>query len=68
MERIKTGTTFADIAGVDEVKQEVVEVVEFLRNPKRFLNLGARSPAGVLLVGPPGTGTNMINIINMIMI
>ena len=57
MERIKTGTTFADIAGVDEVKEEVMEVVQFLRNPKKFLSLGARSPAGVLLVGPPGTGT-----------
>ena len=49
--------TFNDIAGIDQVKQEIIELVEFLRNPQRFLDLGARSPAGVLLVGPPGTGT-----------
>ena len=48
--------TFADIAGIDQVKAEIVELVQFLKNPKRFLDLGARSPAGVLLVGPPGTG------------
>lgn len=48
--------TFADIAGIDQVKQEIIELVAFLQNPKRFLDLGARSPAGVLLVGPPGTG------------
>ena len=56
MERIKSGTTFKDIAGVDEVKNEVMEVVQFLRNPRKFLDLGANSPSGVLLVGPPGTG------------
>lgn len=50
--------TFNDIAGIDQVKQEIVELVQFLKNPKRFLDLGARSPAGVLLVGPPGTGTD----------
>ncbi|KAK9813430.1 hypothetical protein WJX73_008508 [Symbiochloris irregularis] len=60
MERIKTGTTFNDIAGVDEVKDEVMEVVQFLRNPRRFLDLGARSPSGVLLVGPPGTGKTLL--------
>ena len=48
--------SFADIAGVDQVKAEIVELVQFLKNPKKFLDLGARSPAGVLLVGPPGTG------------
>lgn len=46
--------TFKDIAGVDQVKNEIMEIVEFLRNPKRFLELGAKTPAGVLLVGPPG--------------
>lgn len=51
-------TSFEDIAGIDTVKEEILEVIEFLRNPKRFLDLGARSPAGILLVGPPGTGTS----------
>ncbi len=49
--------TFKDIEGIDAVKEEIRELVEFLKNPKRFLDLGARSPAGVLLVGAPGTGT-----------
>ena len=48
--------TFADIAGIDQVKAEIIELVQFLKNPKKFTDLGARSPAGVLLVGPPGTG------------
>lgn len=48
--------TFKDIEGIDEVKGEIREIVEFLKNPKRFIDLGARSPAGVLLVGAPGTG------------
>jgi cell division protease FtsH len=48
--------TFKDIEGIDEVKGEIRELVEFLKNPKRFIDLGARSPAGVLLVGAPGTG------------
>ena len=50
--------TFADIAGIDQVKAEIIELVQFLRNPKKFTDLGARSPAGVLLVGPPGTGVH----------
>lgn len=53
-------TSFEDIAGIDTVKEEILEVIEFLRNPKRFLDLGARSPAGILLVGPPGTGTTYV--------
>lgn len=52
--------TFKDIAGIDQVKSEIMEVVEFLKNPQRFLQLGARSPAGVLLVGPPGTGKTLL--------
>jgi len=48
--------TFKDIEGIDQVKEEIRELVEFLKNPKRFIDLGARSPAGVLLVGAPGTG------------
>jgi len=54
------GISFADVAGIDEVKAEIMEVVQFLRNPERFLELGARSPAGILLVGPPGTGKTLL--------
>jgi cell division protease FtsH len=53
--------TFADIAGVDEAKQELQEIVEFLRYPQKFLALGARIPKGLLLVGPPGTGKTLIS-------
>jgi len=52
--------TFRDVAGSIEVKEELLEVVEFLKNPKKFLNLGARIPKGVLLVGPPGTGKTLL--------
>jgi cell division protease FtsH len=54
-----TGTTFTDIAGYDEVKQEIREVVDFLVAPDRFRSIGARIPKGVLLVGPPGTGKTL---------
>ncbi|HXF45572.1 MAG TPA: ATP-dependent zinc metalloprotease FtsH [Burkholderiaceae bacterium] len=55
-----TGVTFADVAGVDEAKEELREVVEFLKNPKDYGRLGARIPKGVLLVGPPGTGKTLL--------
>ncbi len=51
---------FADVAGVDEAREELKEVVEFLKNPKKYTNLGGRIPKGVLLVGPPGTGKTLL--------
>src|SRR5262249_39144294 len=55
-----TGVTFADVAGVDEAKEEVREIVDFLREPSRFSAIGGRIPKGVLLVGPPGTGKTLL--------
>ena len=56
----RPGTTFADVAGYEGVKQEIREVVDFLKHPERFSEIGARIPKGVLLVGPPGTGKTLI--------
>jgi len=53
-------TTFADVAGVDEAKEELREIVEYLRQPEKFIRVGARIPKGVLLVGPPGTGKTLL--------
>ncbi|KAM7275108.1 hypothetical protein ACFE04_016974 [Oxalis oulophora] len=55
-----TGVTFDDVAGVDEAKQDFMEVVEFLKKPERFTSVGARIPKGVLLIGPPGTGKTLL--------
>ena len=51
---------FTDVAGVDEAEEELKEIVEFLKNPKKYTNLGGRIPKGVLLVGPPGTGKTLL--------
>lgn len=56
----ETKVTFADVAGIDEAKEELQEVVEFLKNPEKFRRLGGRIPKGVLLVGPPGTGKTLL--------
>ncbi len=62
--RVVTGEkptiTFDDVAGVDEAKQELAEVVEFLKEPQKFISLGARIPKGVILMGPPGTGKTLL--------
>ena len=56
----KNRVTFVDVAGVDEEKEELEEIVEFLKSPKKFTDMGARIPKGVLLVGPPGTGKTLL--------
>ncbi len=55
-----TNVTFDDVAGVEEAKEEVMEIVEFLKNPKKFQRLGGRIPRGVLLVGEPGSGKTLL--------
>ena len=59
-DRTDLKTTFDDVAGVDEVEAELVELVDYLKNPNKFKNIGARIPKGVLLVGPPGTGKTLL--------
>ena len=56
----KVNITFADVAGLDEAKDEVMEIVDFLKNPKKYTSLGGKIPKGVLLVGPPGTGKTLL--------
>ncbi|HVO91587.1 MAG TPA: ATP-dependent zinc metalloprotease FtsH [Terriglobales bacterium] len=56
----KTGVTFADVEGIDEAKEELIEVVEFLKNPAKYQRLGGHIPKGVLLLGPPGTGKTLL--------
>src|SRR5712664_4216014 len=56
----RVGTTFADVAGIDEVKQELEELVDFLREPQKYTKLGGSVPKGVLLIGPPGTGKTLL--------
>jgi hypothetical protein len=60
LDKGEAGVDFSDVAGIDAVKAEVFEIVEFLRNPARFMRVGARSPAGVLLAGVPGTGKTLL--------
>src|SRR3546814_5063764 len=56
----ETKVTFADVAGIDEAENELVEIVDFLRNPKKYTRLGGTAPKGVLLVGAPGTGKTLL--------
>ena len=63
----KTGVTFADVAGQDEAKESLTEMVDFLHNPGKYIEIGARLPKGALLVGPPGTGKTLLaKAVNMI--
>ena len=55
-----TNVTFDNVAGLEEAKEEVKEIVDFLKNPKKYTALGAKIPKGALLVGPPGTGKTLI--------
>ena len=56
----ETGVTFADVAGQDEAKESLQEVVDFLHNPDKYVEIGAKLPKGALLVGPPGTGKTLL--------
>jgi cell division protease FtsH len=56
----EVGVTFEDAAGVEEAKQELVEVIDFLKKPERFISIGGKMPRGILLVGPPGTGKTLL--------
>merc|ERR1719230_1471765 len=60
MVQANTGVKFKDVAGIDECKEELTEIVEFLQNPARFVKVGAKIPKGVLLTGPPGTGKTLM--------
>jgi cell division protease FtsH len=55
-----TGVSFADVAGVDEAKEELTEIVDFLKSPERYTTLAAKIPRGALLIGPPGTGKTLL--------
>ncbi|MFH0776367.1 MAG: ATP-dependent zinc metalloprotease FtsH [Patescibacteria group bacterium] len=59
-DKTKNKTTFADVAGANEAKEELVEIVDFLKNPKKYTAMGAKIPKGVMLVGPPGTGKTLL--------
>ena len=60
IEAVKTDVTFDDIGGIDDVKEELFEIIDFMKNPQKYKQFGARLPRGVLLVGPPGVGKTMI--------